>query len=169
MSTRLQKASLHSTSSQFVKHYPLLPPASSTTRLNTPGPSIYDISAISPEDICEGCQLPGLGNSCRLFNVNQLNRERFRDLPRGVLRRWGILCDTGAITSVTPRNFADHVPLQPHTTHNSHSLQQPINLFASMATETSCLFATTSASQCSSTSATSRPHCWDYTTSLTAK
>ena len=48
--------------------------------------------------------------------VNQLNREHLQDLPRGLLRRWGILCDTGAVTSVASRNFADHVPLQPHYT-----------------------------------------------------
>ena len=42
------------------------------------------------------------------------------------------------------------------------------NLFTSTATKTSCSSATTSVSQSGSTSGTSRPHCWDFTTSLTA-
>ena len=90
--------------------------ASSSTRLFTPGPNIYDISAIDTEDISEGEQSPGIGNNHHLFNISQLNREHLRDLPRGLLHRWGILCGAGAVTSVAPRNVDDHVPLESHYT-----------------------------------------------------
>ena len=85
-----------------------------STRMSTPSPTIYDIRAINNEDIREGEHPLGIGGHRRLFNVNQLKRKHLwvRDLPRGLLRRWGRLCDTGAVTSVAPRNFADHVPLQ---------------------------------------------------------
>ena len=77
-----------------------------------------------------------------LLDINQLNREHLWDLPRGLLRRWEILCDTGVVTSVAPRNFAEHVPetvpLQPHYTQLALSTAHPINPFTSMATKTSC-------------------------------
>ena len=60
------------------------------------------------------------------YDINQLNREHLRDLPRGLLRRWGKLCDTVAVTSVAPRNFADH-DLFNHTTLSLLFLQVPIN------------------------------------------
>ena len=50
-----------------------------------------------------GGQPPGIGGH-HYFDINQLNRKHLRDLPRGSLRRWAILCDTGAATSVAPRN-----------------------------------------------------------------
>ena len=142
--------------------------ATSTTRLSTPGPTIYDIIAIDTGYSCEGDQPPDFWNSSRLFNINQLNRKDLRGAPRGLLRRWGILCDTRAAASVAPRNFADHVPLQPRYAQLA-LLQQPTNLVTSMATKTSCSCATTSASRCAPTSVTSKHHCWDYATSLTAK
>ena len=40
-----------------------------------------------------------------------------RDLPRGLLRGWEVLCDTGAVSWVAPRTYADHVPPQPHYAH----------------------------------------------------
>ena len=140
--------------------------ASSTTRVSTPGPTIYDISAINTEDISEGEQPPGIGNNRHLFSINQLNREHLRGLPQGLLHRWGILCDTGAVTSVAPRNFADHVPLPPHYTQLALSLQQPIYLFTSMpfygykdilprVQQHQLLSAVPHP-------AMSKPHCWDY-------
>ena len=66
---------------------------------------------------CGGVQPLGTRGHRQHFDINQLNREHLRDLPRGSLRRWAILCDTGAVTSVAPRNFADHVP--PATTLHS--------------------------------------------------
>ena len=86
---------------------------------------------------CGGAQPLGIGGHRHYFDINQLNREHLRDLPQGSLRRWAILCDTGAVTSVAPRNFADHVPLQPHYTQLSLSTatNQP---FTSTGTKTSC-------------------------------
>ena len=80
---------------------------------------------------CGGVQPLGIGGHRHHFDINQLNREHLRDLPRGSLRRWAILCDTGAVTSVAPRNFADHVPLQPHYTQLSLSTatNQPIHIY----------------------------------------
>ena len=108
--------------------------ASSTTRVPTPGRAIHDISSINKEHICKGEQLPGIGRHHHIFDINQLNREHLRDLPRGLLRHWGILCDTGAVTSVAPRNFADHVPLQPRQPHFaqlalSTATNQPIHIY----------------------------------------
>ena len=105
--------------------------ASSVTRVSTPGPHIYDISSINNVYGCGGGQPPGIGGHRHHFDINQLNREHLRDLPRGSLRRWAILCDTGAVTSVAPRNFADHVPLQPHYTQLSLSTatNQPIHIY----------------------------------------
>ena len=111
--------------------------ASSTTRVSTPGPHISDVSSINKAYICEGEQLPGIGRHHHIFDISQLNRKHLRHLPRGLLRRWEILCDTGAVTSIPPRNFADHVPLQPHYTQLALP-QQPINPSTSMATKTSC-------------------------------
>ena len=99
--------------------------------MSTPRPRVYDISSINNTFNCEGDQPPGIGH--RHFNINQLNRERLRDLPRGLLRRWGILCDTSAVNSVAPRNFADHVPPQPHYTLSLLFLRQPTNPFTSLA------------------------------------
>ena len=80
---------------------------------------------------CEGGQPPGIGGHRRHFDINQLNREHLRDLPQGSLRRWAILCDTGAVASVALRNFADHVSLQPHYTQLSLSTatNQPIHTY----------------------------------------
>ena len=105
--------------------------ASSVTRVSTPGPHIYDISSINNMSSCGGGQPPGIGGYHHYFDIKQLNREHLRDLPRGSLRRWAILCDTGAVTSVAPRNFADHVPLQPHYTQLSLSTatNQPIHIY----------------------------------------
>ena len=85
---------------------------------------------------CGGGQPPGLGGQRHYFDINHLNREHLRDLPRGLLRRWGLLCDTGAVTSVAPRSFADHVPPLNHTTNSFPFLQLPTNLSTSMATKT---------------------------------
>ena len=105
--------------------------ASSVTRASTPGPHIYDISSINNMYGCVGGQSLGIGGHRHHFDINQLNREHLRDLPRGSLRRWAILCDTGAVTSVAPRNFADHVPLQPRYTQLSLSTatNQPIHIY----------------------------------------
>ena len=86
--------------------------ASSVTRVSTTRPHIYDVSSINNMYGCGGGQPPGIGAHRHYFDINQLNSEHLRGLPRGSLRRWAILCDTGAVTSVAPRNFADHVPLQ---------------------------------------------------------
>ena len=104
--------------------------ASSVTRVSTPGPHIYDISSISNTYSCGGGQTPGIGGRRHYLDINQLSRERLRDLPRGLLHRWAILCETGAVTSVAPRNFADHVPLQPRYTQLSLSTatNQPIQI-----------------------------------------
>ena len=76
-------------------------------------------------------QPPGIGGHHHYFDISQLNREHLQDLPRGLLRRWTILCDTGAVTSVAPRNFADHAPLQPHYTQLSLSIATnlPIHIY----------------------------------------
>ena len=54
---------------------------------------------------CGGGQPPGIGGHRHHFDINQLNREHLRDLPQGSLRRWAILCDTGAVTSVAPQKL----------------------------------------------------------------
>ena len=79
---------------------------------------------------CRGGQPLGIGGRRHHFDINQLNREHLRHLPRRSLRRWAILCDTGAVTSIAPRNFADHVPL-PHYTQLSLSTatNQPIHIY----------------------------------------
>ena len=94
----------------------------------TPGPTIYDITAIDAENACEGGQPPDFGNSCHFFNINQLNRKYLRDPPRGLL---GLLCDNGVVTSVAPRHFADHAPLQLHYTQLalSTTTNQPIHFY----------------------------------------
>ena len=94
--------------------------ASSVTRVSTPRPHIYDINSINNMDGCGGGQPSSIGGH-RHLDISQLNREHLRDLPRGSLRRWAILCDTDAVTSVARRNFADHVPLQPRYTQLSLS------------------------------------------------
>ena len=87
---------------------------------------------MNTEDICQGEEPLSIGTNRHLFsiNINHLNRKRLRDLPRG-LRRWGILRESGAVTSVAPRNLADHVPLQPHYTQLdlSTATYQPIHSF----------------------------------------
>ena len=105
--------------------------ASSTTGASTPGSHIYDISSINNTYDCEGDQPPSIGRHRHIFEINQLNREHLWDLPRGLLRRSGILCDTGAVTSVVPRNFADHAPLQPHYTQLALSTptNQPTHIY----------------------------------------
>ena len=79
---------------------------------------------------CEGGQPLGIGGHRHYFDSNQLNREHLRALTRGLLRRWAMLCDTGAVTSVAPRNFADYITLQPHYTQLSLSTvtNQPIHI-----------------------------------------
>ena len=120
------------------------------------------------KEICEGGQPPDFGNNRHLFNINQLNREHLQDLPRGLLRHWEISCDTGAVTSVAPPNFADHVPLQPHYTELSlpTATNQPIHIYGYKGILLVC---NPSGSQHGSTYAKSRPRCWGYTTSLTTK
>ena len=105
--------------------------ASSVTRVSTPGPHINDISYINNTYGCEGVQPPGIEHRHH-YDINQLNREHLRDFPRELLRRWGILCDTGAVTLVAPRNFADHVPLQPHYTQLAlfTATNQPIHIYS---------------------------------------
>ena len=68
--------------------------------MSTSGPHIYDIKSINNMYGCREGQPPGIGGHRHYFDINQLNREYLRDLPRGSLRRWAILCDTGAVTSV---------------------------------------------------------------------
>ena len=118
---------------QYQPVRPALPStsASSVTRVSTPGPHIYDISSINNMYSCGGAQPLGIGGHRHYFDINQLNREHLQDLPRGSLRRWAILCDTGAVTSVAPRNVADHIPLQPHYTQLSLSTatNQPIHIY----------------------------------------
>ena len=103
--------------------------ASSVTRVSTPGPHIYDISSINNMYGCGGGQPPGIGGHRHYYDINQLNREHLRDLPRGLLRHWGILCDTGAVTSVAHRNFEYHVPLHPHKFSLSTATNQPIHIY----------------------------------------
>ena len=120
----LQRASLHSTSSSYHNNNNL-------SLSITPGPHIYDINSINNMYDCEGGQPSNIGGHRRYYDINQLNREHLRDLPRGLLRRWGILCDTDAVTSVAPRNFPDKVPLQPHYTQLSltTATNQPIHIY----------------------------------------
>ena len=116
---------------QIQQTLPSTTSASSVTKVSTPRPHIYDISSINNTYDCEGVQPPGIGHHHR-YNINQLNRAYLRDLPQGLLRRWGLLCDTGAVTSVAPRNFADHVLLQPHYTQLalSTATNQPIHIYS---------------------------------------
>ena len=44
--------------------------ASSTTRVSTPRPAIYDVSSINNEDICEGEHPPGIRKHHHIFNIN---------------------------------------------------------------------------------------------------
>ena len=54
--------------------------ATSTTRVSTPGPIAYNISAINNEDICEGGQPLGIGSHRRLFNITSTFAQAFLDL-----------------------------------------------------------------------------------------
>ena len=173
--TCLQRASLHSTSSRYLNNSNLNFNISRNDKhfrlhqlrllLECSHQDLTSMTSI-PSTTCTAAeedpgQPPGIGGHRHHFDINQLNREHLREVDGQSSGTPVLLRRLHLETSQTTYLFN-------HITLSFLFLQPPTNPFTSTGTKTSCSSATTSASQFGFTYATSKPRCWDFTTSLTA-